>query len=167
MKNNEKFETLRDAILVRKEITNVLRVLALQTQKKLENLQASLEHAKTEEEYTTIKEKIREERFNAWLIKEECSTVAKRSADLTGNLRLGNTIFPCKDSPAFMNEISERRLNMDRAIGACNVLLDELQFIAEAVYADKNKFTALALKIKNLFDRIKSVRQSDNRFLKV
>ena len=55
---------------------------------------------------------------------------------------------------------------MDRALAMCNVLQDELQYIAEAVYADKNKFTALMLEIEALFNKIKRVRQADNRFLK-
>ena len=55
---------------------------------------------------------------------------------------------------------------MNKAMAACNVLQDELQYTAEAVYADKNKFTALILDIAALFKKIKSVRQADNRFLK-
>ncbi len=55
---------------------------------------------------------------------------------------------------------------MDRALGACYSLLDELQYIAEEVYTDKNKFTPLALEIDTLFKRIKNLRQADNRFIK-
>ena len=85
----------------------------------------------------------------------------KVAAELSGNLRSANTIWP-----TYMAEFTERRVFMDRALAACNVLQDKLQYIAEAVYADKNKFTALVLEIEALFKKIKSVRQADNRFLK-
>ena len=159
-KKNESFEALRDAMIIRKKITGVLRVLALQTQKRLEILNENLTGA-TEGTQEEIKGKIHEERFNYWLIKEECRTVAAKGAELTGSLRTANTIYP-----SYMSEFHERRVYMDRAMGACNVLQDELQYIAEAVYADKNKFTALVLEIETLFKKIKSVRQADNRFLR-
>ena len=160
-KKNESFEALRDALIVRKKVTEVLKVLALQSQKRLENLEEILTKATTDEEILKAKEAIREERFNFWLIKEECRTVAVKGAELTGSLRTANTIWP-----TYMSEYTERRVYMDRAMAACNVLQDELQYIAEAVYADKNRFTALVLEIETLFKKIKSVRQADNRFLK-
>ena len=160
-KKNESFEALRDALIVRKKVTEVLKVLALQSQKRLENLEEILTKATTDEEILKAKEAIREERFNFWLIKEECRTVAVKGAELTGSLRTANTIWP-----TYMSEYTERRVYMDRAMAACNVLQDELQYIAESVYADKNKFTALVLEIETLFKKIKSVRQADNRFLK-
>lgn len=160
-KKNESFEALRDALIVRKKVTEVLKVLALQSQKRLENLEEILTKATTDEEILKAKGAIREERFNFWLIKEECRTVAVKGAELTGSLRTANTIWP-----TYMSEYTERRVYMDRAMAACNVLQDELQYIAESVYADKNKFTALVLEIETLFKKIKSVRQADNRFLK-
>ncbi len=160
-KKNESFEALRDALIVRKKITAVLKVLALQSQKRIEALEELLTKAKTDEETQKAKEALREERFNQWLIKEECRTVAAKGAELTGNLRTANTIWP-----TYMAEYTERRVYMDKAMASCNVLQDELQYIAEAVYADKNKFTALVLEIETLFKKIKGVRQADNRFLK-
>ena len=166
-KGNESFEGLRDALIIRKKITNVLKTLALQSQKRLETLEKTLTNAETQqnqqrdEAREDISNKLREERFNFWLIKEECKIVAANSAALSGNLRTANTIWP-----TYMAEFTQRRVYMDRAMGACNVLQDELQYIAGAVYADKNKFTALTLEIQALFNKIKSVRQADNRFLK-
>ena len=156
-KKNDKLEALRDAIIIRKKITNVLRVLALQAQKRIESLEGDDSQAKSDED-------LRNERFNLWLIKEECHAVATHNNNLTSNLRMANTIFPDSKLPTFIAELNERRVCMDRALGACNVLQDELQYIAEAVYADKNKFTALTLDIEALFNKIKAIRQADNRF---
>ena len=160
-KKNESFEVLRDAILIRKKIMYVLKFLALQSQKRFEILNNNLTTAANDEAILKAKELIREERFNSWLIKEECRIVASKGAELTGSLRTANTIWP-----TYMSEFTERRNYMNKALAACNVLQDELQYIAEAVYADKNKFTALVLDIETLFKKIKSVRQADNRFLK-
>lgn len=46
------------------------------------------------------------------------------------------------------------------------MLQDELQYIAEVLPADKNKYTSIVLEIEHLFKTIKSLRQSDNRFKK-
>ena len=164
-KKKEDFEALRDALIIRKKITEVLKVLALQSQKRLEDLTEALSIV-PEEERQNVREKLREERFNRWLIEQECRTVYDKGAELTGSLRTANTIYPDAKTPYAVSEATERRVWMDRALGACNVLQDELQYIAEAVYADKNKFTPLTLEIKALFDKIKNVRQADNRFLK-
>ena len=163
-KKNDKLEALRDAIIIRKKITNVLRVLALQTQKRLETLEENVSLAKSDEEREQINENLRNERFNLWLTKEECHAVATHSNNLTSNLRMANTIFPDSKLPTFLAELNERRVCMDRTLGACNVLQDELQYIAEAVYADKNKFTPLTLEVEALFNKIKAIRQADNRF---
>lgn len=158
----DNLEALRDALIVRKKATNVLKNLALQEQKRIEIL--SDEMVQKDDEDTKIK--MRTERFNEWLIRKECDTVATCAADITGCLRSANTIYPDKTNPAFHDEVAERRVYMDKALCACNRLQDELQYIAESVYADKNKFTALVLEIDTLFRKIKALRQSDNRFWK-
>lgn len=65
-----------------------------------------------------------------------------------------------------MNEFLERRLELDRAMECCNQLQDELQYIAETLPADKNKYMGIVLDVEHLFNTIKALRQSDNRFLK-
>lgn len=67
-KKNENFEALRDAIIIRRKTTNVLRVLALQAQKRLEKLEKTLADTAAEEELVSAREALREERFNLWLI---------------------------------------------------------------------------------------------------
>ena len=154
---NDSFEALRDALIIRKKIVGVMRVLMRQSRKRLEVLSDKSVIDGSEE----TKNAIRDEYFNQWLIEHDCLTLHAKGAELTGNLRTANTIFP-----KYMAEFTQRRVLMDMALGACNALQDELQYIAEAVYADKNKFTALVLEIEELFKKIKSVRQADNRFLK-
>ena len=46
------------------------------------------------------------------------------------------------------------------------MLMDELQYVAEALPADFNKFTKLALKIEELVNKIKALRKSDAKRFK-
>ncbi len=151
-KKADGLDALRDAIIIRKRVTELLKVLYLQTKKRLEQLGLNAsENA----------DKIREDFFNLWLIQEESRIIANCASDISGNIRTANSIWP-----VYMAEFAERRVYMDRAMACCNKLQDELQYIAEAIYADKNKFTALVLEIQKLFSKVKSIRQADNRFLK-
>ena len=92
-------------------------------------------------------------------------TLSEREIDfcqgIASHLRAANTIWP-----TYMNEFLERRLEMDRAMECCNQLQDELQYIAEALPADKNKYTSIVLDVQAEFETVKALRQSDNRFLK-
>lgn len=108
-------------------------------------------------------QKIREleEDFDTWFIKRERDQVADLCEGIARHLRRANTIWP-----DYMVEFTERRLEMDRAMECCNALQDELQYIAEALPADKNKYMAIVLEVETEFNWIKSLRQSDNRFLK-
>ena len=65
-----------------------------------------------------------------------------------------------------MSEFEERRLEMDRAMACCNALQDELQYVGECLYANLNRYMNLVLQIQKEFNMIKSLRQTDNRFLK-
>lgn len=151
-KKADGLDALRDAIIIRKRVTELLKVLYLQTKKRLEQLGLNA---------SENTDKIREDFFNLWLIQEESRIIADCANDISGNIRTANSIWP-----VYMAEFTERRVYMDRAMACCNKLQDELQYIAEAIYADKNKFTALVLEIQKLFSKVKSIRQADNRFLK-
>ncbi len=102
-----------------------------------------------------------EDNFSSWFIMRERDRVADFVQGITEHLRAANTIYP-----TYMNEFEERRLEMDRALMCCNKLQDELQYIAETLPADKNKFMNIVLEANDVFNMIKALRQSDNRFLK-
>lgn len=93
-------------------------------------------------------------------VRKERERVTDLSTGITGHLRAANTIFP-----EFWDEYMERRLELDRAMEYCNRLQDELQYIAEAIPADKNKYTGIVLQIDKVFNFIKKLRQSDRRLL--
>lgn len=99
--------------------------------------------------------------FSMWFIEKERDEVLRLSRGISAHLRAANTI-----SPVNMSEFEERRLQLDKALECCNVLQDELNYIAKVLPADKNKYTRIVLKLEKDFNLIKKLRQSDNgRFL--
>ena len=81
--------------------------------------------------------------------------------DIAQHLRGANTIWP-----TYHFEYKDRRGELNQALKCCNKLQDELQYIAESLPADKNKYMDIVLEVEALFNMIKALRQSDNRFLK-
>lgn len=81
--------------------------------------------------------------------------------DIAQHLRGANTIWP-----TYRFEYKDRRGELNQALKCCNKLQDELQYIAESLPADKNKYMDIVLEVEALFNMIKALRQSDNRFLK-
>lgn len=99
--------------------------------------------------------------FSMWFIEKERDEVLRLSRGISAHIRAANTI-----SPVNMSEFEERRLQLDKALECCNVLQDELNYIAKVLPADKNKYTCIVLKLEKDFNLIKKLRQSDNgRFL--
>ena len=133
-------------------------------QKKFEaHIQKMTSYVQDPEEREKISKAIREveDNFASWFIKRERDRVADFCQGISEHLRAANTIWPTN-----MSEFEERRLEMDRALVCCNKLQDELQYIAETLPADKNKYMNIVLEVQALFEMIKKLRQSDNRFLK-
>ncbi len=55
-------------MIIRKKLTQLVKVLSLQSQKRLEKLEDELHNARDEEQQLKAREAIREEKFNDWLI---------------------------------------------------------------------------------------------------
>lgn len=81
--------------------------------------------------------------------------------DIIDHLQIANSIYP-----TYKVEFDERRLELDKALGRCNALKSELQYVGECLYSDIEKYRHLIEEISELFLMIKSLRKSDNRFLK-
>ena len=159
-----KLEALHCAYALRRKITAELMATFGYSQKKLEaHIQKMTSHVHDPEERANMSKVIREvqEDFDSWFIRRERDRVADFCQGITEHLRAANTIWPTN-----MSEFEERRLEMGRALICYNMLQDELQYIAETLPADKNKYMNIVLEIQELFAMIKKLRQSDNRFLK-
>lgn len=149
---------------IRKRITAELMGTFGYSQKRFEkHIRAVTAYVVNVEEREDLAGRIREqeENFNIWFIQQERSRVLNFCQDISTHMRAANTIWP-----EYWPEFQERRLEWDRALACCNMLQDELQYIAEVLPADKNRYTQIVLDIQALFNTIKSIRQSDNRFKK-
>lgn len=148
---------------IRKRVTAELMASFAYSQKRQEkHIMAMTAHIKDKEvkEETAAKIRALEENFDNWFIQRERDRVADLCGGIAQHLRKANTIWP-----DYMVEFNERRLELDRAMACCNALQDELNYISQVLPADKNKYTAIVLELDTEFNWIKSLRQSDNRFL--
>ena len=163
-RSESKLEALHRAYELRRKITAELMATFGYSQKKLEaHVQKMTAYVQDPEEREKMSKTIREleDSFDSWFIRRERDRVADFCQGITEHLRAANTIWP-----TYMAEFQERRLEMDRALVCCNKLQDELQYIAEVLPADKNKYMNIVLEVQAEFDMIKALRQADNRFLK-
>lgn len=137
-------EAHHKALDIRRMIANELLASFAYSEKKLEAAIRSLE-----------------EDFACWFIKRHRDRVDDLCCDIAQHLRGANTIWP-----TYHFEYKDRRGELNQALKCCNKLQDELQYIAESLPADKNKYMNIVLEVEALFNMIKALRQSDNRFLK-
>ena len=151
------------AYTIRRRITAELMTSFALSQKRIEDhIKAMTKEIADKGEREAMAQKIREleEDRNIWFIKHERDDVLDLCKGISKYLRMGNTIFP-----EFFVEFTERRLQLDKAMEYCNALQDELLFIAETLPCDKNKYMNIVLEVDKLFNYIKALRTSDNKFL--
>ena len=162
-RSESSLETQHLVYALRRRITTELLTSFGYSEKKLE------EHVRKVTAYIKDKEerKARQEmllammqEFSMWLIEYERDDIADITREISRHLRQANSIWP-----NYYAEYIERRLELDRARECCNALQDELQYIAEQLPADKNRYMGVVLDIEEIYNKIGSLRQSDNRFL--
>ena len=152
------------ALEISKEVTTELaRTFGYSRTKFEKHLEAMTKYIPAGPERETAVAQIREQEqdFNLWLIEQERKRMHDLSRDIPLHLRAANSIWP-----SCQLELDARRLELDKAIAACWMLMDELQYVAETLPADFNKFTKLALKIEELVNKIKALRKSDAKRFK-
>lgn len=152
------------AYSIRSEVTTELMLTFGYSAKRLEqHIRKVTDHIPNDELRAKAAEKLldTEQEFGMWFIEEERREVLKLARGIAAHIRAANTIWPVN-----LREFEERRLQLDKAMECCNVLQDELNYIAKVLPADKNKYTRIVLKLDKEFNLIKKMRQSDNkRFL--
>lgn len=163
-RSESELEALHKAYEIRRRITAELILTFGYSQRKLEahvqRMTSFVQDADEREELCKVIRKVQED-FASWFIMRERDRVADFCQGITEHLRAANTIYPQN-----LAEFQERRLELDRALICCNKLQDELQYLAETLPADKNKFMNIVLEVQSEYETIKRFRQSDNRFLK-
>ena len=157
-------EAHHKALEIRRKIAVELLASFAYSEKKLEEaVRKQTQHIQDPEHRAEAAQAIRnlEEDFTCWFIKRHRDRVDDLCCDIAQHLRGTNTIWP-----TYHFEYKDRRGELNQALKCCNKLQDELQYIAESLPADKNKYMDIVLEVEALFNMIKALRQSDNRFLK-
>lgn len=96
-----------------------------------------------------------------WYLLQQRNAVSDCLRNVNEEIFVANSIYPtCPE------ELTERRLHQDRAIGQCYRLKQELQYTVETIEVDLNRYTRLAKMIDREVDLLKAWRKSDNKFKK-
>ena len=78
---------------------------------------------------------------------------------------MGNSIYP-GEGPSKLFEFIERRKYINRAIGLCYTLKQEINYVLKTLPVDFNKYKRFAESIDAQISLYKGVRKADNRMLK-
>ncbi len=105
------------------------------------------------------KQKAKNQAFDEWFIADERQAIVECLRCIGAEVHIANSIYP-----VYMEELVERRLHQDIAIGQCYRLTQELQYAIETLPVDVNKYLRFAEMIQTEINLLKGWRKSDNKF---
>lgn len=160
------FEVFHHFYKMRKEVTDLLlRDFGFDLERAIKNILKKFFGGRPYEELTP-EEKDRYDKlvekdiaFAEWFIKDERQAVVDCLRSIGEEVFTANSIYP-----TYMEELVERRLHQDRAIGQCYRLTQELQYAIETLPVDVNKYLRFAEMIQTEINLLKGWRKSDNKF---
>lgn len=158
------FEVFHQLTKLRKDITDLLlRDFGFDTvkaEKRLEKRYGKLfEELDEKQQATYTRQKRRWDAFDEWFIEDERKTIVNCLRAITREVYIANSIYP-----TVQEELTERRLHQDRAIGLCYTLTQELQYAIETLPVDVNQYLRFGEMIQTEVNLIKGWRKSDNKF---
>ena len=101
------------------------------------------------------------EEYPAWWIDKERVNIMNICHSLIMNITQANTIYPMHES-----EFYDRRNFQNHAIGNCEQLLQEMQYIISIIPVDAQKYMRYVDMIEKEMALLKGWRKSDNKILK-
>lgn len=159
------FEVFHQLKKMRKEVTDLLlRDFGYNLDKATKNVEKTFGGRPYEE--LSPDEKIRYEKlmekniaFAEWFIADERKVIVDCLRTITEEVYVANSIYP-----VYWDELVERRIHQDRAVGQCYRLTQELQYAIETLPVDVNKYLRFAEMIQTEINLLKGWRKSDNKF---
>lgn len=110
-----------------------------------------------QERYNRLKEKY--DAFDEWFIFDERQVIVDCLREITKEVFIANSIYPtCSE------ELIQRRLHQDEAVGQCYRLTQELQYAIETLPVDVNTYLRFGEMIQTEINLIKGGRKADNKF---
>ena len=101
------------------------------------------------------------EEYPDWLIDKMRSSIMDICRELIMNITAANTIYAVHET-----EFYERRNFQNRAIGNCEQLLQEMQYVISVIPVDAEKYMPYVDMIEKEIALLKGWRKSDNRILR-
>ena len=97
--------------------------------------------------------------YDNWFLNEMKTEILGNLRDITREIFMANSVYPtCRE------ELIERRIHQDRAIGYCAQLEQNLFAVIMELPVDHNRYTRIAKDIEYEIHLIKQWRKSDARF---
>lgn len=164
-RKSSQFEVFHHLYKMRKEVTDLLlRDFGYDLEradKRIDKMFGNkpYEELTPEEKVRYDKLKAKNQSFDEWFITDERQVVVDCLRTITEEVFVANSIYP-----TCMEELVERRIHQDRAIGQCYRLTQELQYAIETLPVDVNKYLRFADMIQTEINLLKGWRKSDNKF---
>lgn len=164
-RKQSQFEVFHHFYRVRKDITDLLlRDFGYNEKKAKQHLEKmfggrSYEELDDNEKSHYEKRKKRTDSFEEWFILDQREAVMNCLRDIQQNLFVANSIYP-----SYPEELVERRICQDKALGHCYRLLQELQYAIETLPVDIKAYLRFAEDIEKEISLIKGWRKADNKF---
>lgn len=158
------FEVFHHLYKMRKEITELLlRDFGYSFEKAAKRLDRKFgrpyEQLSEAERERYDRTKVRWEAFDDWFIYDQRQTIVNCLRGITREVYIANSIYP-----TCMEELVERRLHQDKAVGLCYDLTQELQYAIETLPVDVNIYLRFGEMIQTEINLIKGWRKADNKF---
>ena len=167
-RKTSRLEFLHTAYKIRKNITELLlRDFGVKAKVRNSELYTRINRMSPEdtEQFLEIVDKygIRNivDEYPEWLISDMRVRVMSEVRFLIRNIIQANTLYPTT-----MDEWTERRKYQSQAIGCCEQILQELQYILTVIDINVNKYLPYVDLIEKEIALLRAWRKSDNRLLK-
>lgn len=166
-RKESQFEVFHHFYKMRREITDLLLRDFGYSVKKSENHLGKMFGGRTYEELDDNenehykKRKARNEAFEEWFILDRRNCVMDCLRNIQEYIFMANSIYP-----SYIEELIERRIFQDKAIGQCNRLIQELQYTIETLPVNIDKYIRFSDSIQREISLLKGWRKSDNKFKK-
>lgn len=105
------------------------------------------------------------ESFEKWFIDEEGRAILDLVRRIEEEFTTGNSIYP-SETPARLMEFLIRRWHINKAIGLCYALKQEIHYVIRTLPVNINKYDKFAKAIDQQVALFKGVRKADNRLIK-
>lgn len=165
-RKSSQFEVFHHLYKMRKEVTDLLlRDFGYDLEradKRIDKMFGNkpYEELTPEEKVRYDKLKAKNQSFDEWFIADERQVVVDCLRTITEEVFVANSIYP-----TCMEELVERRIHQDRAIGQCYRLTQELQYAIETLPVDVNKYLRFADMIQTEINLLKGWRKSSKNSL--